>query len=50
MKADIVCEVCTAILGNIVKKQITSADIERYSGCFVCDCGGPANLVIVEEY
>lgn len=48
MKADIICEVCNVVLGSIVKKKITAADIEKYQGCFTCECGGPANLVIVE--
>ena len=49
MKANIVCEVCETILGDVVKNKITTADIEKYNGSFVCECGGPANLVIVEE-
>lgn len=48
MKADIVCDVCAAVLGNIEKKKITDRDIENYQGVFTCECGGPANLVIVE--
>jgi hypothetical protein len=48
MKADIVCDVCGAALGSITKKKITSFDIENYQGWFKCECGGPANLVIIE--
>jgi hypothetical protein len=49
MKADIICEVCGACLGQLQKKVINAKTIESYIGCFTCDCGGPAILVIVDE-
>jgi hypothetical protein len=48
MKAEIVCQVCEAVLGTITRKVINDDVIESYRGCFICDCGGQANLVIVE--
>lgn len=49
MKADIICQVCEANLGQIVKKVIDADTIQAYEGCFTCDCGGPASLVIIDE-
>ena len=49
MKANIVCQVCEAVLGSISKKVINNDTIEKYRGCFTCDCGGEALLVIVNE-
>jgi hypothetical protein len=48
MKANIVCQVCEAILGELSKDIIDDYTIASYQGCFTCDCGGPANLVIAE--
>jgi hypothetical protein len=49
MTAKIICISCGTKIGDIKRDSFNDEIIKYYEGCFTCDCGGEANLVIVDE-
>ena len=46
MKAIIVCDLCKQKIGEVVKEEISEADMEEYGVMFSCECGGIINVTL----
>jgi hypothetical protein len=48
MKVRLHCEACLKDIGEVIKAEMTSQDLEDYTVMFTCDCGLPACVEVVE--